>query len=90
LKAQVPFSTIAIVYCISIGIQSAPVGIPGEVGVLEVVMTSLYTLLNVDIGVAAAATILTRVITLWLRLLIGGLTVQWLGIKSLKPSSTAG
>ncbi len=87
LKVQVPFSTIAIVYSISIGIQSAPVGIPGEAGVLEVVMTSLYTLLNVDIGVAAAATILTRVITLWLRLLIGGLTVQWLGIKGLKPST---
>ncbi len=89
LKAQVPFSIIAIVYSISIGIQSAPVGIPGEAGILEVVMTSLYTLLNVDIGVAAAATILTRVITLWLRLLIGGLTVQWLGIKGLRPSGTA-
>jgi len=89
LKAQVPFSTIAIVYSISIAIQTAPVGIPGEAGILEVVMTSLYTLLNVDIGVAAAATILTRVITLWLRLLIGGLTIQWLGIKGWKPSSTA-
>jgi len=89
LKAQVPFSTIAIVYSISIAIQTAPLGIPGEAGILEVVMTSLYLLLSVDIHIAAAATILTRIITLWLRLLIGGLTVQWLGIKGLKPSSTA-
>jgi len=52
------------------------------------VMTSLYTLLGVPIAAAAVATLLTRIITLWLRLLIGGLTVQWLGIKGLKPPTT--
>jgi len=87
LKAQISFSAIAIVYSISIAIQTAPFGIPGEIGILDVVMTSLYSLLGVSIAVAAAATILTRILTLWLRLLIGGITMQWLGIKGLKPPS---
>jgi uncharacterized protein (TIRG00374 family) len=87
LGTQVPFSAIATVYSIGIAIQTAPLGIPGEIGVLEIVMTSLYTLLGVPIEAAAVATILTRAITLWLRLLIGGITVQWLGIKGFRPSS---
>jgi uncharacterized protein (TIRG00374 family) len=88
LDALRSFSLIAIVYSISVTIQAIPIGVPGEVGVLDIVMTSLYTLLGVDITTAAVATILIRVITLWLRLLIGGLTVQWLGIKGFKPPST--
>lgn len=88
LDALRSFSLIAIVYSISVTIQTIPIGVPGEVGVLDIVMTSLYTLLGVDITTAAVATILIRVITLWLRLLIGGLTVQWLGIKGFKPPST--
>jgi uncharacterized protein (TIRG00374 family) len=87
LGTHLPFSAIATVYSVSIAIQTAPLGIPGEIGVLDIVMASLYTLLGVSIEAAAVATILTRVITLWLRLLIGGITVQWLGIKGFKPSS---
>ncbi len=88
LDALRSFSLIAIVYSISVTIQTIPIGVPGEIGVLDIVMTSLYTLLGVDITTAAVATVLIRVITLWLRLLIGGLTVQWLGIKGFKPPST--
>ena len=89
LDALRSFSLIAIVYSISVAIQTIPLGVPGEVGVLDIVMASLYTLLGVDITTAAVATVLIRIITLWLRLLIGGLTVQWLGIRGLKPPSTA-
>jgi hypothetical protein len=89
LDAFRSFSLIAIVYSISVTIQAIPIGVPGEIGVLDIVMTSLYGLLGVDITTAAVATILIRIITLWLRLLIGGLTVQWLGIKGFKPPSTA-
>lgn len=87
LGTHLPFSAIATVYSISIAIQTAPLGIPGEIGLLDIVMASLYTLLGVPREAAAVATILTRAITLWLRLLIGGITVQWLGIKGFRPSS---
>ncbi len=88
LRVQVYFSAIVIVYSISIAIQTIPLGIPGEIGVLDVIMSTLYWLLGISIGVAVAATLLTRIMTLWMRLLIGGLTVQWLGIKSLRPTAT--
>lgn len=85
----VRFSAIVIVYSISVAIQSVPIGVPGEVGLVEIVMTTLYALLGIPIAVSAVATVLIRVLTLWVRLLIGGLTVQWLGIKGLRTSSAS-
>lgn len=87
LDTTVHFSAIAIVYSIGVAIQTAPFGIPGEIGILDVLMASVFTLLGVPIATAAVATVLLRVITLWMRLLIGGITVQWLGIKGLRPQS---
>jgi len=89
LSTQVSFSAIVIVYSISVAFQTIPLGVPGEVGLLEVVMATLYTLLGIPIAVSAVATMLIRVLTMWVRLLIGGLTVQWLGIKGFKASSVS-
>jgi len=90
LGAQFSFSAIVIVYSITTAFQTIPVGIPGEVGIMEVVMASLYTLLGFPIAVSTVATVLIRVLTLWIRLIIGGFTVQWLGIKGLKAPSASG
>lgn len=89
LGVQVHFSAIVIVYSIGIAVQTIPLGIPGEIGVLDVLMATLYTLLGLPIAVSAVATLLIRIMTLWMRLLIGGITVQWLGIRSLRPSTIA-
>lgn len=86
---HISLSAIVIVYSIGVAIQSVPVGIPGEVGLMEIVMTSLYTLLGVPIAISAVATVLVRVLTLWVKLLIGGVTVQWLGIKGLRTTVSA-
>jgi len=86
---KISLSAIVIVYSIVIGIQNAPIGIPGEVGLPEIAMTSLYTLLGVPIAMSAVATVLIRVITLWMRLLLGGVAVQWLGIKGLRGSGAS-
>jgi len=94
LDVSVSFSAIVIVYSISVAFQTIPLGIPGEAGILDVVMAILYTaLLGIPDAeqariVSAAATVLIRALTLWVRLLIGGLTVQWLGIKGLRAPST--
>ena len=94
LNVQVYFSAIVIVYSLSVAIQTIPIGIPGEVGLLDVLMAILYTyMLGIpDIekarAVSAVATVLIRILTLWVRLLIGGLTVQWLGIKGVRAPST--
>jgi len=88
LGERVSLSAIVIVYSIVVGIQYIPVGIPGEVGLIEIVMTSLYTLLGVPIALSAVATVLIRVMTLWVKLLIGGVAVQWLGIKGFRGAVT--
>lgn len=91
LRVNIPFSAIIIVYSISMAVQTIPVGIPGEVGVVEIVMASLYTLLlqgvpGVTPAIVAVATILIRALTLWAKLVISGVAVQWVGIKMLRGS----
>jgi len=83
LGQQVDFILIMVVHSISVNIQSIPLGIPAEVGVVEIVMTSLYGLLGVDAGIAAAATVLIRLLSVWLRIIIGFVAVQWIDLKDL-------
>jgi len=83
LGFQVSSSAILIVYSIGCALQTIPLGVPGEVGLIEIVMISLYTLLGIHPAISAAATVLTRVITLWFKLLLGYMAVQWVGIKVL-------
>ncbi len=66
---------------IVLAVKSIPLGIPFEVGIPEITMTTLYTSLLVPAEISATATILTRLITLWLRFLIGFLSQQWLELK---------
>jgi len=86
LGFKVSFSAILIVYSISTAIQTVPVGIPGEIGLTEIVMITLYTVLGVPPAISAAATVLIRVLTLWFKLLMGYVAVQWVGIKVLMGS----
>lgn len=79
----VSLSAILIVYSISTAIQTIPLGIPGEIGLTEIVMTTLYTMLGVPSAISAAATVLIRAITLWFKLFMGYIAVQWIGIKFL-------
>ena len=83
---KISLSAIIIVYSISASLQNIPLGIPGEVGFMEIVMTTLYTMLGVPIDVSAAATVLIRIITVWFRLAVGYAFVQGIGIKALMGS----
>jgi len=86
LGVTIPLSLIVVVYSIGIGLQTAPLGIPAEIGIYEIVMTSVYTLFGVPIAESMLATLFTRAITLLTKLLIGGVAVQWLGLKGFKVS----
>jgi len=83
LGIKISLSTIVIVYSIMIGIQTIPIGIPEGMGLPEISMTALYTWFGVPIAMSAVATILIRVLTLGVKLFIGFIAVQWLGIKGL-------
>jgi uncharacterized protein (TIRG00374 family) len=82
LDFPVAWSIILITSTIVLAVKSIPLGIPFEVGIPEITMTTLYTSLGVPAGISATATILTRLITLWLRFLIGFVAQQWLELKT--------
>jgi uncharacterized membrane protein YbhN (UPF0104 family) len=72
-----------VAYSISVNIQSIPVGIPEEIGLVEIVMSSLYGLLGVNAEIATTATVIIRLLTVGLSLIIGFIGVHWIDLKDL-------
>jgi len=83
LGHPVNFVLLTIVYSVSRSLQSVPTMLPGEVGYIEIVMTSLYGLLGIPLDISAAATVLTRFLWVWFRLLVGFIALQWIVSKGL-------
>jgi uncharacterized protein (TIRG00374 family) len=86
LRVPVSWSVILITSAIVLAVKSIPLGVPFEVGLPEITMTTLYTsllapTLGLQAGISATATILTRLITLWFRFFVGFLAQQWLELK---------
>lgn len=80
LGYTVSFVILTIVYSLSRSLQTIPTMLPGEIGFIEIVMTSLYIALlgPQAAAVSAAATVLTRVLWVWLRLPLGFIALQWI------------
>lgn len=87
LGVEVSWSMITITAAIVLAVKSIPVGIPFEVGIPEATMTTLYMAFSIDPAVAATATILSRLLTLWLRFFIGFAAQQWLTFKPIINSA---
>ena len=85
LGYTVSFVLLTIVYSLSRSLQSIPTMLPGEVGFIEPVMTSLYIALlgPPAAALSAAATVLTRVLWVWLRLPLGFIALQWIRRRGL-------
>ena len=81
LGHPVSWSIILITTAIVLAVKSIPIGIPFEVGIPEAAMTTLYFSMGVSAALSATATILTRIITLWLRFFIGFVAQQWLELR---------
>lgn len=77
------WAVLMIVYSLVIGLKSIPVGVPAEVGVTEIAMTTLFGAFGVPLYISAAATVLIRIVTVWFRFVIGFGAIQWIGIKTL-------
>ncbi|MGB9854461.1 MAG: lysylphosphatidylglycerol synthase transmembrane domain-containing protein [Candidatus Bathyarchaeales archaeon] len=86
LGFPVSLSIIFVTQSIVSAIKSIPLGVPFEVGLPEITMTTLYNVLGVPFEISATATILTRILTVWLRFFIGFAVQQWLEIKTIKGS----
>jgi uncharacterized protein (TIRG00374 family) len=88
LRTPVSWSVILITSAIVLAVKSIPIGIPFEVGLPEITMTTLYTSflaptlgLQLAASISATATILSRLLTLWLRFFIGLGAQQYLDLK---------
>jgi uncharacterized protein (TIRG00374 family) len=81
---------VVIVYALMVTIKSIPVGVPAEVGLPDIIMTTLFILFAIPPDISAAATILTRILTVWLRFFIGFAAMQWVGVKSIMGSELFG
>jgi uncharacterized protein (TIRG00374 family) len=81
LGHPVPWSLIIVTSAIVLAVKSIPIGLPFEVGLPEAAMTTLYISMGIYGPLAATATILTRIITLWFRFFIGFAAQQWLELK---------
>ena len=57
-------------------------------GLPEITMATIYTSLGVPPKISATATILTRILSFWLKFFVGFVTQQWLEIKGIKTSAT--
>jgi len=84
------WAILVVVYSLVIALKSIPVGIPWEVGVTEIAMTTLFgAFLGPKwLAIGAAATILIRIVTDLFRFVVGFGAIQWIGIKTLMETET--
>jgi uncharacterized protein (TIRG00374 family) len=82
-NAHISWSAILVTSAIFVAIKSVPVGVPFEVGLPEIALSSLLILFGVPWDISFTATILIRLPTFWLRFFVGFAAQQWLGIKAL-------
>lgn len=92
VEANIPVLLIkvTVVNTLLVAIKSIPIGVPAEVGIPDIALTTLLSLFGIPLDVSAAATLLTRVLTVWLSFLIGFVAVQWIGVKTLMESGVFG
>jgi len=75
---------VLIVYALTGGLQAMGISF---IGLTEMVMSSLYTVLSIPLAVSVTATLLTRFITFWFRLLISYGAFQYGGLRLLISQS---
>ncbi len=87
LGQSVPVSTVLIVFTLTGTLQT--VGVI-TFGFTEIVMTSIFSFLGVPVFISFSVTLLTRIVTLWFRLIVSYIALQWAGIQIItkKPSQS--
>ncbi|MGB9676461.1 MAG: lysylphosphatidylglycerol synthase transmembrane domain-containing protein [Candidatus Bathyarchaeales archaeon] len=80
----VPWEVIMVSASIFVAVKSIPIGVPFEIGLPEITMTTLYIAFGVDPKISATVTILNRILTLWLRFFVGFAIQEWIEIKAIR------
>jgi len=87
LGFEIPILSLIVVYSISVAIPMIPISISG-VGPTEIIMTTLYTLFGISAAVSASVTLLTRIVTVWFKLIVGYFAVHIVGVDILSRRLT--
>jgi len=77
LNFPVPLDKVLIVYALTGSLQAWGVSL---LGFTEIIMSGAYTVLGIPLTISLAATLLTRVITLWFKLVLSYFAFQWAGV----------
>lgn len=82
--SQISWSALMVVSALIIAIKAIPLGVPFEIGLPEITMSTLFYLLGVpDLKLCITATILIRILTVWVRFFVGFAAQQLLGIQAI-------
>jgi glycosyltransferase 2 family protein len=90
MGVKVPLEAVFAVYAVMIFLQMLPLFLPGGVGLVDIVMITLFNAIGVPMHQAIAATILIRVIQLWFLTALGGIATAYLVRKINKDPSKRG
>lgn len=85
LGYPVPADKVLIVYALTGSLQSIGVSF---VGFTEIIMSSSYTVLGIPIALSLSATLLTRIVTLWLKMILSYFAFQYAGLQILTQPTT--
>jgi uncharacterized protein (TIRG00374 family) len=75
---EVPVRAIFAVYAVMIFLQMLPLFLPGGLGLVDIVMITLFNAIGVPMHGAVGATILIRIIQLWFLAALGGASMAYL------------
>ena len=84
---SISWGAILVICSIFAAAKSVPIGLPFEVGLPEITLTTLFIFVGVPAQTSATVTILVRILTLWFRFIIGFAAQQWLGIKGITATN---
>lgn len=72
-----PVDKVLIVYALTGSLQAVGVSF---LGFTEIIVSSSYAILGIPAAISVSATLLTRVVTLWFKLIVSYFVFQWAGI----------
>jgi uncharacterized protein (TIRG00374 family) len=81
LGYPVPVDKVLIVFTLTGALQTVGITI---FGFTEIVMTSSFAFLGIPVDLSFSVTLLTRVVSLWFRLIVSYAALQWAGIKIIR------
>lgn len=86
MGVSIPLRAVFAVYAVMIFLQMLPIFLPGGVVLVDIVMITLFTAIGLPMHSAVAASILIRLIQLWMLTAIGGLATAYL-VKKINHNS---